>query len=101
MKTQKNVAEYLTRWFPCAESTGAGRSGADVTNTPGLAIEVKARSGFDPVGWLKQAKKNAGQSLAIVVSRPNGVGDNAEDYLAILRFGDLMKVIGPDFGQES
>ena len=100
-KSQKNVAEFLTRWFPFAESTGAGRSGEDVTGTPGLSIEVKARANFDPVGWLRQAKKNAGANLAMAVFRPNGVGDNAEDYIAILRFGDLMEVIGPEFGQES
>jgi hypothetical protein len=71
-----------------------------VTGTPGLSIEVKARTDFNPVGWLKQAKRNAGHNLAMVVFRPNGVGDNAEDYLAVLRFGDLMEVIGNDFGQE-
>lgn len=99
-RSQRNVAEFLHRWFPFAESTGAGRSGEDVTGTPGLSIEVKARAAFNPVGWLKQAKKNAGHNLAMVVLRPNGVGDNAEDYLVILRFGDLMEVIGPDFGSE-
>ena len=33
-RTQKLVAEYLAkRGFPFAESTGAGRSGTDITGT--------------------------------------------------------------------
>lgn len=100
-RSQRNVANFLRRWFPFAESTGAGRPGEDVTGVTGLSIEVKARSDFNPVGWLKQCKKNAGEMLPMVVSRPNGVGDDAGEYLAIFRLADIMEVIGPLFGQES
>ena len=101
MRSQRNVAEYLRRWFPFAESTGSGRQGEDILGLAGLSIEVKARSDFNPVGWLKQAKKNAGKMLAMVVVRPNGVGEDAGDYLAIFTLRDIMEVLGPEFGQES
>ena len=45
MRTQALVAQHLAaNGWPYAESTGAGRSGSDVTGVPGLAIEVKARA---------------------------------------------------------
>lgn len=101
MRTQKNVAELMCRWWPFAESTGSGRSGEDILGTPGISVEVKARSDFNPVGWLKQCKKNAGEMLPMVVSRPNGVGDDAAEYLAIFRFGDIIEILGPYFTEKS
>lgn len=74
MRTQRVAADYFAvNGFPFAESTGAGRSGSDITGMPGLACEVKARSGFDPMAWLKQAEANAG--LPFVIFRPNGMGE--------------------------
>lgn len=55
MRTQAVVTEWMReRGWPYAESAGAGRSGVDVKNTPGLAVEVKARRQFTPVEWAKQ-----------------------------------------------
>ena len=92
MRTQKVVAEYLqANGWPFAESTGAGRSGADITGTVGLSFEVKARSDLNPIGWVKQAEKNTG--LPVVVFRSNGQGEDAGKYLAMLRFGDLVELL--------
>ena len=54
-RTQKCVAEYLKRWFPYAESAGAGRQGSDILGVP-FDIEVKARNdkSFQPKAWLDQ-----------------------------------------------
>lgn len=74
MRSQLVVARWFQRnGFPWAESTGAGRSGSDITGMPGLAPEVKARSDLQPLAWLKQAEMNAG--LPFVVFRPNGLGE--------------------------
>jgi hypothetical protein len=97
-RTQNLVA----RWFaahgwPWAESTGAGRTGSDITGIPGLACEVKARAGFDPLAWIRQAR--AGSSgLPFVVFRCNGQGEQSiGDWPVLLRleaFTTLLQVAG-------
>jgi hypothetical protein len=91
-RTQAVVASWLRQWYPYAESTGAGRQGEDITGIP-FSIEVKARSDFSPLAWIKQAESNKGGKLAFVVSRCNGQGENAEEYLAFMRLGDLMNIL--------
>ena len=91
-KTQAVVASWLKQWYPYAESTGAGRQGEDITGIP-FSIEVKARSDFSPLAWIKQAESNKGDKLAFVVSRCNGQGENAGEYLAFMRLGDLMNIL--------
>lgn len=85
-RSQRVVAEFFQRHgWPFAESTGAGRSGSDVTGMPGLACEVKARSDLQPLAWLKQAEMNAG--LPFVVFRPNGMGEES-----VGRWGVLLRL---------
>lgn len=95
MRTQKLVADYLSaHGFPYAESTGAGRPGSDVTNTPGITWEVKARSDLAPLAWVRQAVANTRRGeLPVVVFRSNGQGEDAGNYLAMLRLGDLVTVL--------
>jgi hypothetical protein len=46
------------------------------------------------MSWLRQATKRAdGKELPFVVSRMNGQGESAEDYLAFMRFGDLVQLL--------
>lgn len=86
MRTQKVVAEFFQRHgFPFAESTGAGRSGSDLTGMPGLACEIKARSDLQPLAWLKQAEANTG--LPFVIFRPNGMGEQS-----VGRWGVLVRL---------
>ena len=94
MRTQKLVAEYLAaHGWPFAESTGAARQGSDITGTPALAIEVKARTGFDPLAWVRQAEKSADGRLPFVVFRCNGQGEQVEDYPALIRTRDLVVLL--------
>jgi len=73
--TEHLAARHLAaHGWPYAMPTGAGASGIDITGTPGLAWEVKARTGFSPMENLRQAVRNAGDNLPLVLLRPNGMG---------------------------
>lgn len=93
MRTQLVVANYLRdHGFPFAESTGSSRSGSDVTGTPGLAIEVKARANFNPQEWVRQAARNPG--LPFVCFRPNMMGETTtEQWPCIVRLADLVTLL--------
>lgn len=94
MRTQQLVAEYLaTNGWPFAESTGAARQGADVTGTPDIAIEVKARTRFEPLAWIRQAVKAADGRVPFVVFRCNGQGEQVGDYPALIRTEDLVALL--------
>ena len=93
-RTQKLVAEYLAaHGWPFAESTGAARQGSDVTGTPDLAIEIKARTAFEPLAWIRQAEKAADGRLPFVVFRCNGQGERVGDYPALIRTEDLVALL--------
>lgn len=112
-RSQKVVAEWFaTNGWPFAESTGAGRSGADVTGTPGLHIEVKARAGFQPLAWLRQAEEGAWSEggvlaypLPFVVFRCNGQGETSiGDWGVLMRLEDhtrLLREAGYGDGERS
>jgi len=91
LRTERVVALYLNQWWPFA-TVGRG-AGKDILNVP-FDCEVKARSSTDFMSWLRQATKRAdGKELPFVVSRMNGQGESAEDYLAFMRFGDLVQLL--------
>jgi hypothetical protein len=90
------VATYLSQWWRSA-SIGRG-SGKDIHNVP-FDIEVKARSDFQPLAWLKQVEKRTqGKELSAVVCRMNGQGEDAAEYLAFMRFSDLIQLLLPIYG---
>lgn len=94
MRTQKLVAEYLrANGWPFAESAGAGRSGADITGTPDVCVEIKARSDLSPLAWVRQAEGAADGRLPLVAFRCNGQGEDASKYLAMVRLGDLVELL--------
>ncbi len=75
-QSQRIAAEWFQRnGFPYAESTGAGRSGSDITGMPGLDIEVKARTGFSPLAAMRQQEDRAARGdLAFALLRMDGQG---------------------------
>ena len=94
MRTQKLVAQYLAdHGWPFAESAGAGRSGSDVTGTLDIAVEVKARTNLDPLGWVRQAEQAAQGRLPLAVVRCNGQGEDAGRYVAMVRFDQLVQLL--------
>ena len=77
--------------FPFAESTGAGRSGSDITGTVGIDWEVKARTGFNPTAAIAQLKERNKGDLGIVVLRLNGQGEKSVgDWVSLMRTEDLV-----------
>lgn len=91
LRTERVVADYLRQWWHFA-NVGRG-AGKDILNVP-FDVEIKARAAFQPLEWLRQATKRAdGKELPFVVSRMNGQGESAEDYLAFMRFGDLVQLL--------
>lgn len=92
-KTQVLVAaEWREDGWPFCEDAGAGRNGTDLLNTPGLAVEVKARREFRPLEWMKQARTSPG--LPIVVMRPDGAGPaSIDDWPTFMRHSDLRRLL--------
>jgi hypothetical protein len=86
------VAEYLRRWWEGA-SVGRG-SGRDILNVP-FDCEVKARTGLDIKGTLRQIESRTSKSglVGFATFRLNGQGENAEDYVAMLRLSDLVELL--------
>ena len=91
-KTERNVAELMQPHWPGA-TVGRG-NGKDIVNVP-MDIEVKARSDFNPMAWLKQSRKRTEKNgeLNIVVCRMNGQGDDAAENLSFLKFSDLLELL--------
>ena len=87
------VAWFLRPWFPYARAANSGAPGVDVDETPGLAIEIKARAKLDLPAWLRQAKRNAGAQQPLLIIRLNGQGtDHVEDWPVVLTLGDFMRL---------
>lgn len=93
--SQKHVADYLAQHgWPYAESTGAGRQGADVTGTVDIAVEVKARRGFNPLTALQQAEEASKGRFPFAVLRMDGQGPaTVHEWVAVLRFGRLVELL--------
>ena len=90
-RTERVIESYLSQWW---ENASVGRGmGKDIHNVP-FDAEIKARSEFAPLSWLKQVtKRAAGKELPFVVCRMNGQGEDAAEYLAFMRFGDLVQLL--------
>jgi hypothetical protein len=91
-RTERVVAEYLRRtWEGAVVGRGNGR---DILNVP-FDCEVKARTGLDVSGTLRQIETRTAKSglLGFACFRLNGQGEKAEDYVAMLRLGDLVELL--------
>ena len=101
-RTQKVGADFLNvNGFPNAVSTGAGRSGTDITGCAGIDWEVKARTGFEPMSAIRQLKERAKEGvLGLVLMRLNGQGEESvKDWVVIMRFEDAVNLLrGNDYG---
>ena len=91
-RTERVVADYLRLWWDGA-SIGRG-SGRDILNVP-FDCEVKARTGLDIKGTLRQIEDRTAKSglLGFACFRLNGQGEQASDYVAMLRLSDLVGLL--------
>ena len=91
-RTERVVADFLRRTWEGA-SVGRG-NGRDVVNVP-FDIEIKARTGLDVSGTLRQIETRTVKSglLGFACFRLNGQGERAEEYVAMLRLGDLVELL--------
>ena len=95
-KSQRDVAEYLAaNGFPYAVSTGAGRTGTDVTGVIGHDIEVKARRGFNVMAAMKQQAARAAEGvLSWAVLRQDGQGPaSIEEWPVVVTLGQWVQVL--------
>lgn len=92
LRTERVVAQYLSQWWVGA-AVGRG-NGKDIVNIP-MDIEVKARTAFQPLEWLRQSRKRTEKNgeLNVVVCRMNGQGEDAAEYLSFLKFSDLVQLL--------
>jgi hypothetical protein len=91
-RTERVVADYLRLWWEGA-SVGRG-SGRDILNVP-FDCEVKARTGLDVKGTLRQIESRTSNSglLGFATFRLNGQGEQAGEYVAMLRLSDLVGLL--------
>jgi hypothetical protein len=74
-------------------------SGKDIVNVP-FDCEVKARTGFQPLAYMKQLKARTQVSgdLGFGVLRLSGQGEDAAEYCAIIRLADLLPLLILKYG---
>lgn len=91
-RTERVVADYLRLWWDGA-TVGRG-NGRDILNVP-FDCEVKARTGLDIKGTLRQIESRTSESglLGFATFRLNGQGETPSDYVAMLRLGDLVQLL--------
>jgi len=93
--SQRIVAQYLAaNGFPYAESTGAGRSGTDITGTPGIDWEVKARRGLNLTALLTQLEQRDAGGVGVGVIRPDGYGEaKIHQWPAVIPLATLVGLL--------
>lgn len=93
--TERLIADYWRRHgWTHVEAVGAGSPGTDLTGTPGCAVEIKARTGLNLGAWMKQARRNAGHMLPVLILRLNGQGEAAlDEFPVVLRHDDFMVLL--------
>ena len=92
LRTERVVSQYLQQWWSGA-TVGRG-NGKDVINVP-YDLEIKSRSDFSPLAWLRQSQRRTEKTgeLSLVCVRMNGQGEKPEDYLAFCSFGDMVQLL--------
>ncbi|CAM3431009.1 hypothetical protein [Stackebrandtia soli] len=94
-ETERIVADAMrSDGWPNAEPVAAFAPGRDVTGVPGVAIEVKARSTTAIGAALRQAVRNAGKDVPVVVIRLNGTGPaTVDDWPCVVPFAVLRRLL--------
>ena len=93
------VADYLRQTFPAVERralAGINDKG-DISNVPFTAVEVKNQRSYKIHEWMKETeieRINAGEELALLVIKPNGVGvANVDKWWAVVSLDTITALI--------
>ena len=92
-ETERLVAERLRSIWPHAYATAPGAPGPDVNETPGYAVEVKARRGLNLPEWMRQASRHSQShgGVPLLVVRLDGQGpSNVDDWPVVMRLADFI-----------
>jgi hypothetical protein len=93
-ETELLARERWKRVFPHCQVVASSAPGRDLLNTAPFAPEIKARSEFNPVAWARQAARNAGDDIPVVVMRPNGFGpEQVDKWLVFLYQADFLELV--------
>lgn len=95
-EAERCVAAFLRdAGWPFAEAVGAGRGGTDVTGTPGLVWEVKARREVSMRSAMVQAAGHGTEhDLPVLVLRLNGQGPaSVSEWPAVLPLAALVSLL--------
>lgn len=88
-QTEKWLEDYYReRGWPDVQAVATSIGGRDLRYMFGLAPEVKARAGFDPLSALRQARKNARGDVPYTIMRMNGQGKETIGEFIVCMFLD-------------
>jgi hypothetical protein len=74
-------------------------SGKDLMNVP-FDAEIKARTGFQPLAYMKQLKARTDKTgeLGFSILRLNTQGEDPRDYAVVMRLEDLLPLLILKYG---
>ncbi len=91
--TERLVAERLrTIWPHCNVQRG---NGPDLVETPGYAVEIKARANLAIPAFIKQATANTtGNAIPLLILRLNGQGPaSIDDWPVVMKLSDFEDLV--------
>lgn len=93
-ETEFTAADFLVEnGWPEAEAVGSSLPGSDITGTPAVTWEIKARRDFNPQKTLRQAEGHGGD-FQIAVMRPDGAGPKTvHKWPAFTTFEQMVKLL--------
>jgi hypothetical protein len=94
--SQRIVAAYLKdNGWPYAYAIGAGEAGDDIQGVLDISVEVKARTGFNPLAAIKQMQARRREpAIPFAVLRMNGQGEACvDDWPVVLRMEDMVGLL--------
>lgn len=85
-RAERAVAAYMRTFGWQAETTRAQngtRRGDDIATDAPVSVEVKDHTKMDLSGWLKQAKENCEEKVAVVWHKKRGTASPGQWYVTM------------------
>ena len=92
--TERIVSERLKVLWPFNNVVRG--PGPDLVETPGFAVEIKARTRLDLPEWMRQAKRHSAKhgGIPLLIIRLNGQGPaSVDDFPVVMRLGDFIELV--------